>query len=1320
MKRQSKRVALWLVVFLMAVCLSLGLTAVSAEVQSGSISDDFGAESGTSVSQTKAYEHSYIIGGKSSHGALPGDVWGASVKPGTGYFVYEVDAGAGNALQSLTLDLTAIISHYGLTDHVANNIKVYTATSPGAFGAERETYGAVEDHSQRNFQLDLSEEANGNRILYVKIELNNVTSGTYFDDNGKLSLTYVGTKLFTVNLNYTFDVDPNAPNLKDFIISDDFTKHSLGDSNAASSSGVYASSGSHGMVPASAWGDPINAGTGYLVYQLSPENGGVFESLLFTGSARVGWTNQPELFKDNAINLYVSDDGQSWGEAVYTKAATGEGYSAATFSCDLTAQAQGKRTVYVKIELVHAPGSVSLTYCGIKLYQAGFTGKYVPDEVVETNAFEETFAIDADSGLSNLDLNDNLKTMVSSGSTYATIDEYLYASGGVILEAPELQEFYSLKLSMPARCTVYNGKVFDNAMTILVSRDNVEYTAVQAFSTDTNWSKKQYEVDLSEATRGWAKVYVKISLAFPEGWTDSTDWLAFGTMCFTGGTVERTNFDIIYHNMENASYEGTANPSDYDAGSAFEFAAPVREHYEFGGWYLDADLTQKITGITAEHKGNVEVYAKWTAETVKMTLDANGGAFADESLTKELIAVYDGTLSRENLPENPVGDAAFIGWYQDAECLIPWIFEEDLGEPTVVDGSVLTLYAKYGQDVTVTFDYADGVTESREVVYTLGDAAVRPADPAREGYLFGGWKLNDADYDFESELTQNITLTAFWAEIFEISYTGIEGAQHTNPASFTCLDNELVLVPAEKTGYLFEGWYLDGAPVETVDTAAQGDIVLEARWTVKTYALTLIVGENGSITPSELKEISFEGQTFTVVAEEGYRISSITVNGDGYRADEDGSFVVQGIDADVTIIVNFAARVTLGTGCELTYPGSSDWTSSVYDLANLEQFTGEGNYAGWASIADPAKPGYVVYSFRAPDGATFRSMTVKTRARVFTFEGSVAVLNVYLAVDGGDYTLAGTQESSTDGGKVFDLSFPLEVNGASSVRIKIEIESGYGDWVCFNGMTVESNLTMVTVTFKDGDQVLGANASQQKGGVFVPMDPAPVKDGYEFLGWYLDGACTQKVPADYAVTAAMSVYAKWAPVTYEITYHLDGGINGDNVETYTVTDEIILEPASKEGYLFAGWYLNADFTGEAVTSLSGLTGNLNLYAKYTAGIAVNYELNGGTNAEGNPTVLFDESVELLDPVREGYTFAGWYADAEFTDLVTVLEPTGEPITLYAKWIASGSNPGGNDTSSCGSCGTIAPFSSGDLGGMCILVTAGILLLVAKAFRRERQ
>lgn len=64
-----------------------------------------------------------------------------------------------------------------------------------------------------------------------------------------------------------------------------------------------------------------------------------------------------------------------------------------------------------------------------------------------------------------------------------------------------------------------------------------------------------------------------------------------------------------------------------------------------------------------------------------------------------------------------------------------------------------------------------------------------------------------------------------------------------------------------------------------------------------------------------------------------------------------------------------------------------------------------------------------------------------------------------------------------------------------------------------------------------------------------------------------------------------------------------------------------------------------------------------------------YELDGGTNSENNPSGYNSGvSLELGVPTKEGYMFAGWYTDPEFTNFVTEIKEdvTGD-ITLYAKW-----------------------------------------------------
>lgn len=73
-----------------------------------------------------------------------------------------------------------------------------------------------------------------------------------------------------------------------------------------------------------------------------------------------------------------------------------------------------------------------------------------------------------------------------------------------------------------------------------------------------------------------------------------------------------------------------------------------------------------------------------------------------------------------------------------------------------------------------------------------------------------------------------------------------------------------------------------------------------------------------------------------------------------------------------------------------------------------------------------------------------------------------------------------------------------------------------------------------------------------------------------------------------------------------------------------------------------------------------------------------YNLNGGTNAEANPSVFEPgEILQIEAPTRAGYRFEGWYSDKATSKLL--IDPQGGildtgtisgNITLYAKWTAN--------------------------------------------------
>ncbi len=84
----------------------------------------------------------------------------------------------------------------------------------------------------------------------------------------------------------------------------------------------------------------------------------------------------------------------------------------------------------------------------------------------------------------------------------------------------------------------------------------------------------------------------------------------------------------------------------------------------------------------------------------------------------------------------------------------------------------------YGPDVNpvfyeVEFDYNDEETQSTIVEVLSGRKVLKPKDPTKDGNDFVEWQLNGVEFDFDTPITSNITLVAFWEEIDEdADYSG--------------------------------------------------------------------------------------------------------------------------------------------------------------------------------------------------------------------------------------------------------------------------------------------------------------------------------------------------------------------------------------------------------------------------------------------------------------------------------------------------------------------------------------------------------------------
>ena len=143
--------------------------------------------------------------------------------------------------------------------------------------------------------------------------------------------------------------------------------------------------------------------------------------------------------------------------------------------------------------------------------------------------------------------------------------------------------------------------------------------------------------------------------------------------------------------------------------------------------------------------------------------------------------------------------------------------------------------------------------------------------------------------------------------------------------------------------------------------------------------------------------------------------------------------------------------------------------------------------------------------------------------------------------------------------------------------------------------------------------------------------------------------------------------------SYTITYVNVEGATNENPASYNVeTETITLKDPVKPGYTFGGWYKDAKFTTQVTEIIQGTTGDITLYAKWvTEGdYTITYvNVDGATNENPASYNVETGTITLKDPVKPGYTFAGWYRDGEFTDEITeITQGTTGDITLYAKWI----------------------------------------------------
>ncbi len=141
-----------------------------------------------------------------------------------------------------------------------------------------------------------------------------------------------------------------------------------------------------------------------------------------------------------------------------------------------------------------------------------------------------------------------------------------------------------------------------------------------------------------------------------------------------------------------------------------------------------------------------------------------------------------------------------------------------------------------------------------------------------------------------------------------------------------------------------------------------------------------------------------------------------------------------------------------------------------------------------------------------------------------------------------------------------------------------------------NYLFKEEPVKEFTVTFDTcgGDKMDSITTS------IISSEPIPTRDGYTFLGWYLENTYINKVTFPYEVTQNITLYAKWEKNTYNVHFELNGGEGVSDLNVSVINEELI---PTREGYTFLGWYFESNFINK-LTFPYEVTQNITLYAKW--------------------------------------------------------------------------------------------------------------------------
>lgn len=183
------------------------------------------------------------------------------------------------------------------------------------------------------------------------------------------------------------------------------------------------------------------------------------------------------------------------------------------------------------------------------------------------------------------------------------------------------------------------------------------------------------------------------------------------------------------------------------------------------------------------------------------------------------------------------------------------------------------------------------------------------------------------------------------------------------------------------------------------------------------------------------------------------------------------------------------------------------------------------------------------------------------------------------------------------------------------------------------------------------------------------------RPGYSFKDWsgsdggtYLPGQTVKSLTT--VQNAIITLYARWEPNTYKVSFHANGGSVGTGSKHVVFGSAYgELPTPSRIGHTFQGWYTAASGGGKVTAGTAMTTaGGHTLYAQWKINdYQITYHANGGSSvSKPSAMVTYQKAVDLnVTAEKEGYIFIGWNTDAAAKAGLASLKMPAENVALYA-------------------------------------------------------